>query len=143
MLFGNALQQKCIRLLLNKSLFSKPVEDLARLMNELQGKVVPIPSTPVRSRRVARKKTSTLDDSTTGDSACATSDTSPQDLQDQEFVRSSTPFPTTDEERLNKYDDNWYLGKDLKNYCNFFYRNFSSRSHALYFSWLILFGNLI
>ena len=113
MLFGNALQQKCIRLLLNKSLFSKPVEDLARLMNELQGKVVPIPSTPVRSRRVARKKTSTLDDSTTGDSACATSDTSPQDLQDQEFVRSSTPFPTTDEERLNKYDDNWYLGKDF------------------------------
>ena len=47
MLFGNALQQKCIRLLLNKCLFSKPVEDLARLMNELQGKIVPIPSTPV------------------------------------------------------------------------------------------------
>ena len=60
---------------------------------------------------MARKKTgSNLDDSTTGDSACATSDTSPLE-QDQEFVRSSTPFPTTDEERLNKYDDNWYLGK--------------------------------
>ena len=123
MLFGNALQQKCIRILLNKSLFSKPVEDLARLMNELQGKIVPIPTgTPVRPRRVARKKTSPLEnhDSTTGDSACATSDAQDQD-QDQ-FVRSSTPFPTTDEERLNKYDDNWYLGESPR----FTGRKFSS-----------------
>ena len=126
MLFGNALQQKCIRILLNKSLFSKPVEYLARLMNELQGKIVPIPTTtttPVRPRRVARKKTSPLDHhdtSTTGDSACATSDAQDQD-QDQ-FVRSSTPFPTTDEERLNKYDDNWYLGESPR----FTGRKFSS-----------------
>ena len=125
MLFGNALQQKCIRILLNKSLFSKPVEDLARLMNELQGKIVPIPTgTPVRPRRVARKKTSPLEnhDSTTGDSACATSDASPPDQDQDQFVRSSTPFPTTDEERLNKYDDNWYLGESPR----FTGRKFSS-----------------
>ena len=111
-------RQHAIRQLLYTALFDKPVASLAKTIQDLQGKIVPlspirtkrhlIPPTSLKKRRgqlVDQKTNNALSDHTPQDQVV---DLSKETLSEPEMssnVRSSTPFPNHEheDERLNRY----------------------------------------
>ena len=118
LMFGNTtsgLRQKAIRQILYTALFDKPVASLAKTIQDLQGKIVPL--SPVRTKRhlippnsklkrrgqmVDQKSNNALSDHAPQDQVL---DLSKETLSEPEMssnVRSSTPFPNHEDERLNR-----------------------------------------
>ena len=122
LMFGNissGLRQLTIRHILHSALFDKPVETLAKTIHSLEGKILPLsPPPPVRPRRtlmpqISRKRKD-LEEKI---DALAQDDHDIESILEEPevaVVRSSTPFPMRehDEERLSRYDENWYLGEN-------------------------------
>ncbi len=128
LLFGrlaSGLRQTAIRSVLYAALFDKSINDLSMTMQELQGKVIQdlTAMTPSANKKQLlpqpkRKVERTYYNSDTNTSSREEVDLSKETLSEPEMsmsVRSSTPFPSrdsiTEEDRLNRYDENWYLGE--------------------------------
>ena len=114
LILGNTtsgLRQHAIRKILQTSLFDKSVNALSKLMRDLEGKIQPI--TPIRIKSMTQT-TSVLKERSLEAMASSKLSSSFSDNETGSHVRSSTPFPVRsdlEEERLNRYDENWYLGE--------------------------------